>query len=385
MRNSIVTGIDVGTHHVKVIITEIGESVAMPRIIGVGFSRSRGLRHGYIMNSKDISSSVEAAVTQAQNESGTKVKDAYISFGGIGLEEVRSRGKTVTAHEESTISEFDIEASTENAKNYVKSKLINKKIIHDIPLQYILDGKEVLGSPLGMQGSELIVDILFITALEQHLADLVATIEDLNIEVLDTIASPIAASLVTLNKTQKMAGCILANIGAETVSIIVFEDNTPISIKVFPVGSANITNDIALGLKIPLIEAEQIKLGSVTSTSYPQKKLDDIISSRIKDVFKLIETHLKSIGKSELLPAGIILTGGGSSIVNVDDLARSVLKLPSELASIRVGTQTLKDSSWAVVYGLCIIAATNIGSRSIFSRKNFNLNKSLSWVKKFLP
>lgn len=385
MRNHVVTGIDIGTYHVKVVIAEINESGAAPRIIGTGFSKSRGLRHGYIMNSTDISKSLQAAIIQAQNDSGTKVREAYISFNGVGLEEVHTQGKTAISRSEYHVAESDIQEAIKNAKRSVKAKLVNKKIIHEIPITYTLDGNNVFGSPLAMQGSELVVDILFITALEQHLTDLVTTIEDAGIEVIETIAAPIAASLVTLNKTQKMAGCVLANIGAETVSIAVFENNTPISVKVFPVGSSNITNDIALGLKIPLIEAEQIKLGSITGTDYPRKKLEDITASRVKDIFKLIDNHLKSIGKAELLPAGVILTGGGSETIGLEELAKSVLKLPSELAPTRIANQTLKDSAWAVGYGLCILAANNTNSSGIFGSNNLNITSSFAWLKKFLP
>ncbi len=385
MSKHIVTGIDIGTYHVKVVIAETGDHSSPPRIIGTGFAKSKGLRHGYIMSSADISSAIKTAISQASDQSGVRVKDAYISFGGVGLEEERVNGKTLISRVDSEVSESDLEETITDAKNSIKRNLINKKILHPIPLKYFLDGEEVLGSPVGMHGAKLEAEILFVTALTQHHDDLVASVEDLGIEVLEVTAAPIAASLVTLNKTQKMAGCVLANIGAETVSIVVYEDNTPISIKVFPVGSSNITNDIALNLKIPLIEAEQIKLGAVTGTDYPRKKLEGVITIRIKDIFKLIESHLKKIGKSGLLPAGIILTGGGSSAVGLEDLAKSVLKLPSEVASMRLGTKVLKDSTWAVAYGLCIQAANNENSSTFFGKSSLTLKNSTGWLKKFLP
>lgn len=384
MKKSIVTGIDVGTYHVKVVIAEVGEDNAPPRIIGTGLAKSRGLRHGYIMSTGDISRSIKAALAQAQDESGVRAQEAYNSFGGIGLEELHANGNALISRADTEVSELDLEVATKNAENSIKDKLANKKILHSIPISYYLDEVPVLGSPLGMHGSKLKVDMLFVTALEQHLNDLVATVEDTGVEVLETTAAPIAASLVTLNKLQKMAGCVLANIGAETVSLVVFEDNIPISIKVFPVGSSNITNDIALGFKISLIEAEQIKLGALTGTDYPKKKLDGILASRLKDIFKLIDSHLKDIGKAGLLPAGIILTGGGSGIVGLEDLTKSTLKLPAELASVHLGTQTLKDSTWAVAYGLCIQAANDTSS-GFFNVKSVNVSNSLKWLKKFLP
>src|SRR3990167_2842613 len=214
----------------------------------------------------------------------------------------------------------------------------NRKIIYSIPALWKLYGKPVLGRVLGMKGIKLETKALFISCIESHLDDLVQAVEDAGVKVIDVVASPIAASFVTLSKSQKIAGCVLANIGAETVSIVVFENKIPISLEVFPIGGSDITNDIALGLKISLEEAESIKLGGVTATSYSRKKLEEIISARLGDIFELIEVHLKKIGKSGLLPAGIIITGGSSSIGLIEDLARSYLRLPSRIASLNIGS-----------------------------------------------
>jgi len=217
----------------------------------------------------------------------------------------------------------------------------------------------------------------------------VESVEEAGVEVVDVVASPIAASFVTLSKSQKIAGCVLANIGAETVSIVVFENNIPISLEVFPLGGADVTNDIALGLKISLEEAESIKLGGITGTSYSKKKLEEIISARLGDIFELIEAHLKKIGKSGLLPAGIIITGGSSSIGFIEDLARSFLRLPSRTAPLSdaMGKYQLKDSSWSVAYGLCIIGGLPEEEERLGLRKQGKniFDKIYQILKQFLP
>ena len=185
-------------------------------------------------------------------------------------------------------------------------------------------------------------------------------------------------------------GCVLCNIGAETLSIIVFEDSTPISIKVFPIGATDITNDIALGLRISPEEAEQLKQGAVLGTPFPKRKIDDLIAKRVGDMFKLVESHLKKIGKDELLPAGIILTGGGSSVQTMADLAKAVLRLPSRIASLESGTVSkvqLKDGSWAVAYGLTIwgLQGSDIDGPIESGSVQDALNQAWKWFKKFLP
>jgi len=189
---------------------------------------------------------------------------------------------------------------------------------------------------------------------------------------------------------QKRVGCVLANIGAETLSIIVFEDATPISVKVFPVGATDITNDLALGLRISPEEAEQLKQGAVLGAPYPKRKIDDVIAKRVNDMFKLVESHLKKIGKDELLPAGIILTGGGSSIQTMSDLAKAVLRLPSRVASLEGGAgakMQLKDGSWAVAYGLTIwgLQGSDLEGPNNDSGIGEAFKSMWRWFKRFLP
>lgn len=364
MSSRITAGIDVGTYEVRVIVAEQSEDNSLPNIIGTGRAESKGLRHGYIINASDVTRSVSLAVRQAEKSSGIKIRRAFISIGGIGLSGVNASGSTIITRADQEITETDTEQAVLVAEENIPNALMqNRKIIYSIPTLWKVDGKQVLGRVLGMKGIKLETKALFVSCIESHLDDLVESVEAAGVEVIDVVASPIAASFVTLSKSQKIAGCVLANIGAETVSIVVFENNIPISLEVFPIGGSDITNDIALGLKISLEEAESIKLGGVTATGYSRKKLEDIIAARLGDIFELIEVHLKKIGKSGILPAGIIITGGSSSIGLIEDLARSYLHLPSRIASLNLsgssaqaGKFQMKDSSWSVAYGLCIIS-----------------------------
>jgi cell division protein FtsA len=237
-----------------------------------------------------------------------------------------------------------------------------------------------------MHGTKLEVDSLFITTYEQHVNDLIATIESIGIYVEDVIASPLAASFVMLSKTQKRAGCVLANVGAETTSMVVFEDATPISLKIFPTGSNDITNDIALGLKVPLEEAEKIKRGGMTSATFSKKRLDEIINGRLTTIFSLIDTQLKKIKRDGLLPAGIILTGGGSSIHSITEVAKTVLSLPARTATLEIGKNTkVKDASWAVAYGLCMWGASDTQESSAIGAVKQTKHSIITWLQQFLP
>lgn len=394
MARNIIVGIDIGTYQIKVLVAEsIQENDrALPRIIGSGFAESKGLRHGYIINPSDAIKSLSTAISQAEKSSGVKIKRAFLSVGGIGLSGITSQGSIIISRADSHITELDLEKVMEMCEHEIPPALsLNRKNIHSIPISYKIDSKPILGGrPVGMRGTKLEIRALFINALEHHVNDLIQAVEDVGVDVIDVVASPIAASFVTLSKTQKIAGCVLANIGAETLSIVVFENNIPISLEVFPMGSTDITNDIALGFKIPLDEAEGIKTGVLSGTSYSRKKIEEIITLRLRAMFELIEAHLRKIGRSALLPAGIIITGGGSMIGTVEDLAKTYLKLPSRIATVNVRDSSknqIKDSTWAVAYGLCIFG---INSKETSSLGITNITKKFGetiwgFLKKFLP
>jgi cell division protein FtsA len=392
MSKNISVGIDIGSYQIKVVVSENvhEKDKSSPKIIGLGYAESRGLRHGYILNQDEVIRSLRQAIGQAEKASGVKIKKAIVSMGGIGIAGITTVGNIILSRADGEISELDIKKAIDSSQNDIpQSFSLNRRIIHTIPIQFKVDGKQVYGRPVGMKGTKLEARVLFITCLEHHFKDLIDALGEAGVEVEDVIASPIAASLVTLTKTQKVAGCVLANIGSETVSIAVFENNIPISIEVFPLGGNDITNDIALGLKIPIEEAEDLKRGAIIGGTYPKKKLDEIIAARLSDIFDLIDAHLKKINRNGLLPAGIVMTGGSAGIETIDELAKVALKVPSRKAGINFGEGNkgqIKDASWAVAFGLCLIGLndedTELTGIKIAKKAGTDI---LSWLKQFLP
>ena len=388
MTRKITAGIDIGTYQIKVVITELikDQNREVPRVIGRGLYRSRGLRHGYIIDKEEVTNSIIQAVRQAENNANVKVKKAIISIGGEGLEGIRVKGTTMITRADSEITKLDVDNAIKESQE--NAPLLNKKIIHIATFEYRIDNKKVLGDPVGMKGEKLKVESLFIVCLEQHYNNLIQVVEDAQIEVEgEIVASPIASSCVTLTKPQKIAGCILADIGAETISIVVFENNLPISLEVFPTGSTDITNDIALGLKVELNEAEKIKHGVMTSTIYSKKELENIITMRLENVFRLIENHLRKIDRNELLPAGIIISGGGSGTTTINDLAKASLNLPSRVASLYFlspNRDQVQDSTWAIACGLCLAGSTLSDDSPSLSELSKNVvNRVKRFVKQF--
>lgn len=391
MAKKIAVGIDIGTYQVKTVVAEeLSDDSSLPHVIGTGFAEARGLRHGCIINSSEVVKCLQQSVAQAEKSAGVKIRRAFLSIGGVGLSSVVSQGAVIISRADAEIDDLDMNKVLEVAEKEIPAALIlNRKVIHTIPIEYKLDGKKVLGNPVGMRGIKFEAKVLFITCLEHHLRDLIDAAEEAGIEVVDVMAAPIAAGLVTLTKTQKIAGCVLANIGAETLSIAVFENNKPISMEVFSMGSTDITNDIALGFKIPIEEAEHIKLGGLTTANYPRKKLEEIIEARLSDMFDLIEAHLKKIGRAGLLPAGIIITGGGGGLSIIEELAKHSLRLPSKVATIILADNKspFKDPSWSVALGLCVfgLSSEQGGTVKIAVSAAKIKSKAVNFFKQFLP
>jgi cell division protein FtsA len=393
MTRQIITGIDIGTYSTKVVIVDAKEKNerGLPKILGMGIAESRGLRHGYVTNVRDVTDSVLKAVSQAEEKAGLKVKQAFVGVSGIGLASIVVNSSIITSRADAEITELDLKKIREQAEHDIpRAAIANRRLIYDIPLQYKIDGIQTLGSPLGLCGNKLELKTLFVTCLDHHVADLIQAVNEAGIKVVDVIAAPIASGLITISKSQKVAGCVQVNIGSETVSIVVFENNIPTSLEVFPIGSTDITNDIALGLRVPLEEAEQIKIGAITGSSYPRKKLEEIIAARLSDIFDLVEAHLKKIGRNGLLPAGIVITGGGSGLNSIDTMAKVALKLPSRIGTVGLSSSasSFKDATWAVAYGICLWGLHNEEDTEIDTSVRFfqNLLKAVKQrLSHFLP
>lgn len=388
-RRRIAAGIDIGTHQTRVVVVEEvrTQNGAAIKIIGTGSAPSAGVRHGYVVDVQDAAASLLAAKHQAEQIARVPVKTGFLAVGGVSLDEVRASGTTMVSRADQEITDLDIEKVLEHARASAEPQFLNRRVLHEIPLQFRVDGVKALGDPMGLRGNRLEGDYLFITCLAHHFDALTEVAEAADIDVIDHMASPIAGSNVTLTKDQKMKGCVLANVGAETLSIVVYDENIPVSVKVFPAGASTITDELALGFRVSLEDAEKIKMGRLAGSMYPKKKVDDIIASRFRTMFDLVDKHLKALGRRGALPAGIILSGGGSGLTTAVEIAKSSLALPSRIADLLhvPADSKVRDASWAVAYGCALWALT--GDTDTPKKPAFpNARKSLSrFFRQFLP
>lgn len=323
----------------------------------------------------------------AEHASRTPVRKGFLAIGGISLDEARASSECIISRADQEVTELDLEKVRLSAREAAKPQCTNRRILHDIPLEFRIDGVKVLGNPLGMHGVRLEADYLFITALTAHANALTQAVESADIEVIDEMAAPLAESNILLSRDQKTKGCILVNIGADTTSIVVYDEGIPVSVKTFGEGSAHITDDLAVAFKIGLEDAERLKIGKLAGNVYPRKKVDDIITKRLARIFDLIDKHLKAIGRKGPLPAGIILSGGGASYgLPLIELAKDELGLPARVGDMRLPeTVKVRDTSLAVSYGLALwglTGDTDGGGEPLFSGVSAALSRFFG---QFLP
>ncbi len=386
----IVVGIDIGSQMTRIIVAE--ESIKLgtpPKILAIGYSESAGMRHGYVTSPRDATASVISAIRMAEKSAGFEIKRAYIAIGGISLSSEIAGGAVGIARPDGEVTDEDMKNAIIIAEQSFIGTKKNRKILHAIPMKFRLDGYEVMGNPVGMKGSRLETRVIFVTVQEHHFNDLVSVVSEAGVDIIDVVAAPIAESMATLTKRQKMVGCGLLNIGSETVSLAIFDNDIPVSVETFSIGSGDITNDIALGLRISLEEAERVKVGRYEPGHYPKKKIEEIISARLSDIFELVQSHLKSIKRDGLLPAGIVITGGGGMMNQIDEFSKTALKLPSTIIHVDqiMNTRRDLDPSWLVTYGLCFLEDDEqvYGSKIFKAVLKEGRNGIMKLLREFLP
>jgi cell division protein FtsA len=370
-----ICGIDIGNTTIKTVVAKIEQGAPGPEVIGVGsVSSSTALRAGEIVDMKEASDALRLSLQQAAAMSGTPVRRAYLSVSGLHIGTQVSKGTIAIARADGEITASDIDRVINTAQ--VVSLPPNREIIHVIPRDFIIDGTEHVRDPLGMKGVRLEADVQIVHGLSRHLKNISKCANECGVEVAGFVFAPLASSMAALDKQQKEFGVAHLDFGGGTASLTVWDQADMIHSAVMRVGSRNITNDLAILLKSSLETAEQIKvqLGVVNERWDRRKKpelvdlssymdepfavqrrdLMGAIEARASELLDMVQEELKKAGKEGLLPAGVVVSGGGSKLPGFITLARDTLGLPVKLAK-PVGVEAFDaamDPSYAVSLGL---------------------------------
>ncbi len=379
MAKPFITGLDIGTSKIKVLVAGENKEGKLELVSRVE-ENSEGIRRGIIINAEKISNFLINLFQKISEETGQKINSVYLNLGGSHLFATPSRGLVSVSRADGKISDEDIQRVLQAARAINLSS--NKEIFDAIVKEFIIDGEKGIKEPLSLQGVRLETEVLALGGFSPYLKNTKEAVLNADLEILDMIPSPIAAARAVLSEKQKELGVLLLDIGAGTTGISVFEEGNLLHLAILPIGSANITNDIAIGLKTDVDMAEKIKIefgsaifkgknvrqridiGEEEPLIFYQKFLNKIIQDRISEIFEEVNKELKKIGKEKLLPAGIVLTGGGAKMPKLVELAKEKFHLPSRLGKPRGILGLEEDPSLSTVCGLVLLGVDLEGKTS---------------------
>ncbi|MDD4937846.1 MAG: cell division protein FtsA [Candidatus Shapirobacteria bacterium] len=394
-----ISGIDIGTSKVTTIIGQYLETEDKFNIIAVSSIPALGFRKGQIINIEQASNTITQSIESAERMAGFQVNSASISISAPYIESTNSHGVIAISNPNGEIDSTDIDRVIEAAKAIAIPP--GKEIIHIIPIKYTVDGQEGVIDPIGMNGIRLEVETHIILASSPSLKNLKKCLEDIGIHINDLVFSGLAASRATLTETEKELGVALIDIGGSITTITVFNEGAPIFSSVIPIGANNVTNDLAIGLRFSLENAEKIKLR--LSKLIENKNFEDeielskfdidtddknrkisiqnatngIIKPRLEEIFNLIYSQLEDVNLQHVIPAGIVLTGGGSQTVNIKEICEKIIPLPLRIASPpKMGgiVDDILNPAYTSTIGLLMFTRENKANNSSSQTKKIKIN-----------
>jgi cell division protein FtsA len=367
-------GLDIGTQNVRCVVGMVDEAdPTKPTIIGHGSAKNHGMRKGVIAHVDDVADAVAHAITEAERLSGVHIQHATVNINGSHMSGINSRGVIAVSTASKEIGP-DERLRVEEAATIVQLPP-NREIIQVFAKNYRIDGQDNIKDPIGMNGVRLEVDTHIVTALAPNVRNLELVLERSKLAAEHKTLSSLAAAEAILDRTQKEAGTLLVDIGAGTTNIAIIEDGEVHHVAVIPVGSTNLTNDLAIGLKTELEIAEKVKLEhAILDDSnkdvnakvehegknhlFEVEEIKMITEARIEELFELIDKELKSVKRSRKLPGGVVFVGGGSKLSGIEAFARDKLELSARLGSLQPLSglvDTVEDRSYATAVGLMLL------------------------------
>lgn len=412
-KENIIVGLDVGTCYIRTVVAKIKPDGSKPQIIGVGQTPSFGLRRGVVVDIEETVKNISQSVQEAERSSGFSIDRVTVGISGNHIVSRPSKGVVAVSRADGEVSKEDVERAINNASSILVSP--NREIFHVLPRSFSVDEQKSIEDPAGMNGARLEVDALIIEGAAPYIKNLTKAISEVGLEIEELVLAPLAASRSSLNKRQKELGVLSLDLGGGTVGLTVFEEGKFIYSCVLPVGSSHITNDIAIGLRSSIDLAEKVKLeyGSALISDIGKKDVIDlskfgaeekglvsrmevakIIQARLSEIFELANKELKMIDRQGLLPAGIVLLGGGAKIPGLVDLAKDELKLPAQIGfplEMEGISEEINDPSFATAVGLVLWTMDNQvkGRRRGIPLPEISVgstvNKIKGWLRGFLP
>lgn len=342
-RDELIVGLDIGTTKIAALVGELTEEGL--NIIGIGTHPSKGLKKGVVVNIESTVASIKRAIEEAEHMAGVEISTVYTGIAGGHIKGTNSHAMVPIKDKE--VRESDVARVIENAKAVAIP--LDREILHVLPQEYLIDDQDGIKEPVGMAGVRLEAKVHIVTAAVTSAQNIVKCCNRCGLNVADIVLEPLASAYAVLDDNEKELGVALVDIGGGTTDLAIFYDGSIVHTSVLAVGGNQLTSDIAIGLRTPVLEAERIKhrygcalasliaedetmevpsVGGRPPRIVERRFLTNIIEPRVEEIFDLVKLEIQKTGYAELLGSGVVVTGGSSIMEGMPELGEHVLELP---------------------------------------------------------
>jgi cell division protein FtsA len=357
---NLIVGLDIGTSKIIAIVAEVKPEGGYD-VIGMGSNPSRGLKKGVVVNIETTVNAIQRALEEAELMADCKIREVYTGIAGSHIKSFNSHG--MVAIKDKEVSRLDVERVMETAK--AVNILNDQQVLHVLNQEFIIDGQEDVREPIGMSGIRLEVKVHIVTGAVSAAQNIMKCVRRCGLEVRDLVLQPLASAMAVLSDDEKDLGVCLVDIGGGTTDIAVFTHGAIRHTAVIPIAGDQITNDIAMALRTPTKDAEDIKcrygcalrgmadphemvevagVGDRGTRQLSRQTLAEVIEPRVEELYSLVQAELRRSGFEELLSSGIVITGGSSSLQGMVELGEEIFHMP-----VRLGLPNYRGSLEEVV------------------------------------
>jgi cell division protein FtsA len=396
---NLIVGLDIGTSKVAAIVGEINNEGNI-EVIGIGNSLSRGLKKGVVVNLESTVMSIQRAIEEAELMAGCQIKSVFAGIAGSHIRSLNSHG--VVAIKDREVTQYDIDRVIDSARAVAISA--DQKILHILPQEFVIDQQDSIKEPIGMSGTRLEAKVHMVTGSVSASQNIIKCIRRCGLEVEDLVLEQLASCYSVLTEDEKELGVCLIDIGGGTTDIAIFVEGAIKHTAVIPIAGDQVTNDIAVALRTPTINAEEIKrkyacaltqlsdingiidvpsIGDRSPRQITAQNLAEIIEPRYEELMLLVQAEIRRSGNEDMIAAGIVLTGGSSKVMGLIELAEEIFHMPVRMGgpeNVTGLTEVIKNPMHSTGVGLLMYGKDHQGlSRSIDAEDEHWMVKIKSW------
>lgn len=383
-------GVDVGTSNVRVVVASVNRDNSL-NVVGYAEEPNTGMRRGVVANLVGPCQAIDKALLEVERMSGFEVHSSAISINGAQILSTRTEGMIAVGAMEHEINENDIARVQDVA---LQGRIpANQEVLSIVPLQFVLDGQGGIKDPLGMTGSRLEMQANVVSTLAPNYDNLCKVMDTLNVAPEQVVPSVVASARAVLTERQMENGVAVIDIGASTTGVAIYEENDLQYVGVVPVGSNNITNDLAVLLAIDTEVAEEIKRRFATGDfvteadspvvlrwkgkelHFERDQIDEVVQARLDEILDLVRKELKKAHYDQRLPEGVVLTGGGARMHDIDKFVRATLGMSVKLGapnSLTGVADAVEKPQFAAAVGLMLLSADGGGQQKMVKKGKKN-------------